>query len=56
VDWVEKGKAPDSLDISFKSPLDGTDQERILCPYPQKAVLLSHGIDNSTAAAYECTE
>jgi hypothetical protein len=56
VDWVEKGNAPDSLDISFKSSLDGTDQERILCPYPQKATLLSNSVDKSTAAAYECTK
>jgi hypothetical protein len=53
VDWVEKGVKPETLPIDFKDA-DGTQQERILCPYPSKARLLSANSDVTKARSYGC--
>jgi feruloyl esterase len=37
VDWVEKGKAPDFL-VATHSTAAKVDNERRICPYPQRAV------------------
>ncbi|PKX90532.1 tannase and feruloyl esterase [Aspergillus novofumigatus IBT 16806] len=53
VDWVEKGVAPDTLPINFKDT-NGTQYERILCPYPEKAQLVSADLDVTKAESYKC--
>ncbi len=35
--WVENGTAPDQSPVKI-TDLAGAEQNRILCPYPQKAV------------------
>ncbi len=37
VDWVENGRAPDSI-IATRSTNGVDENERPLCPYPQEAV------------------
>ncbi len=54
VDWVEKGVVPETLPINFKD-INGTQYERILCPYPEKARLVSVGLDVTKAESYKCT-
>lgn len=39
VDWVENGKAPDSM-VATHSTDGKVDNERPLCPYPKKAVYI----------------
>jgi hypothetical protein len=53
VDWVEKGVRPDTLPINFKDA-NGTQYERILCPYPEKARLVSTDLDVTKAESYKC--
>ena len=36
-DWVEKGKAPDSIVASHANSQGYVDRTRPLCPYPQQA-------------------
>jgi Tannase and feruloyl esterase len=36
VAWVEKGVAPDNMTVSI-TDINGVENSRILCPYPQKA-------------------
>lgn len=36
--WVENGTTPDRLPHSY-TPDEGTEQRRLLCPYPKKAKL-----------------
>lgn len=49
--WVENGTAPDTLPVQFTG-IDGVEQERILCPYPAKAVY--QGGNSSLAASFRC--
>ncbi|CAI7665119.1 unnamed protein product [Penicillium viridicatum] len=53
VDWVEKSVVPDTLPINFKDT-NGTQYERILCPYPERAQLVSADLDVTKAESYEC--
>lgn len=53
VDWVEKGVRPDTLPIKFEDT-NGTQYERILCPYPEKTRLVSADLDVTKAETYEC--
>ncbi|KAL2837498.1 Tannase/feruloyl esterase [Aspergillus pseudoustus] len=52
VEWVENGKAPDTLPVSFTSAT-GMTYNRILCPYPSKA-LYSQGNDPTLAESFYC--
>lgn len=47
VDWVENGKAPDSI-TAIHSSNGSVDNERLLCPYPQQSVFTgpAGGADN----------
>ncbi|KAH8689242.1 tannase and feruloyl esterase-domain-containing protein [Phaeosphaeriaceae sp. PMI808] len=54
VDWVERGVVPDTLPINFNDT-NGTQYERILCPYPEKARLVSAGLDVTKAESYKCS-
>ena len=48
VEWVENGAAPDSLTVQHLT--DGVvDNERILCPHPQRAVYVGAGDPNDPA-------
>lgn len=51
--WVENGTAPDTLPIEFCGK-DGALQERILCPYPSKAVY--QGGDSSAVESFRCVD
>jgi len=53
VDWVEKGVVPETLPINFKDA-NGTQYDRILCPYPEKARLVSAGLDGTKPESYKC--
>lgn len=37
--WVENGTAPDALPHSYTPEDGGTEQHRLLCPYPKKTEL-----------------
>jgi hypothetical protein len=37
--WVEEGTVPDSLPHTYRPKQGGPEVGRLLCPYPQKAVL-----------------
>lgn len=52
VTWVEKKKAPDTLDAEITDPATGAKMGRILCPYPQ----ISHysGGDKNSAKSFCC--
>lgn len=47
VDWVEEGKAPDSITATHSSN-GSVDNERLLCPYPQQSIFTgpAGGADN----------
>tara|TARA_R110002167_G_scaffold144413_4_gene334646 strand:+ start:175 stop:1764 length:1590 start_codon:yes stop_codon:yes gene_type:complete len=47
VDWVEQGKAPDSITATHSSN-GSVDNERLLCPYPQQSIFTgpAGGADN----------
>lgn len=47
VDWVEQGKAPDSITATHSSN-GSIDNERLLCPYPQQSIFTgpAGGADN----------
>ncbi len=47
VDWVEQGKAPDSITATHSSN-GNVDNERLLCPYPQQSIFTgpAGGADN----------
>ncbi|KAL4779613.1 tannase and feruloyl esterase-domain-containing protein [Aspergillus varians] len=51
VAWVEKGRVPRSLPASFADK-DGAKNERILCPYPEKAVYNRHGDTKSRGSSF----
>jgi feruloyl esterase len=52
IDWVEKGKAPDSL-IASKIVNGAVTRSRPLCPYPQVARYKGQG-STDDAASFEC--
>ena len=48
IEWVENGNAPDSLTVTHQT--DGVvDNERILCPHPQRAVYAGAGDPDDSA-------
>ncbi|KAJ4983901.1 feruloyl esterase b precursor [Stagonosporopsis vannaccii] len=53
VDWVEKGVAPETLPIEFNDQ-KGVSNKRILCPYPQKAVLKEPDVDVTERESWVC--
>jgi feruloyl esterase len=50
IDWVEKGAAPDRIDIS--SPGKAVRISQSVCPYPAKPAY--KGGDPKVAASYDC--
>jgi feruloyl esterase len=50
--WVEKGKAPDSI-LASRYAGDKVDRTRPLCPYPQVAVYRGTG-STDDAANFAC--
>ncbi|KAL4871605.1 hypothetical protein BDV12DRAFT_206294 [Aspergillus spectabilis] len=52
VAWVEEGRAPHSLPASFTDE-NGRKQDRILCPYPERAVYDGSG-DSTLRNSYFC--
>jgi hypothetical protein len=63
VDWVENGKAPQSVvatartganpDVPANWQTAGKPRSRPLCPYPQMATYQGHG-DINDAASFSC--
>lgn len=55
IDWVEKGKAPETIIASKyvgNDKRNGTAFERPLCVYPKEAVYV--GGDQNKASSFEC--
>lgn len=55
IDWVEKGKAPETIIATSYVGADkrnGTAFERPLCTYPKEAVYI--GGDQNKASSFEC--
>ncbi|KAI1460040.1 tannase and feruloyl esterase [Annulohypoxylon moriforme] len=52
--WVENGTAPEHTAIQFQG-LNGTTQDRIACPYPQKAKLDEACGDVANANCWSCS-
>jgi len=52
VQWVEKGKVPDKLEVDT-STLQGPPSSRILCPHPQKSRYTGKG-PNTLSSSYVC--
>ncbi|CAG8195587.1 unnamed protein product [Penicillium salamii] len=50
--WVEDGIIPETLPVSFNGT-NGVEQDRILCPYPAKAVY--QGGNVADAASFHCS-
>lgn len=54
VEWVEKGKAPDSIvGESLEVGSDGKTKTRVVCPYPKKAKL-KRGADPNKVKSWTC--
>jgi hypothetical protein len=53
VDWVETGRAPDTILAS--KPIEGGTQTRPLCPYPAQARWTGAG-SSDDAASFVCVE
>lgn len=53
VDWVENGVEPDSMPSELKDA-SGKVNNRIVCPYPKKAVFLSECGDSSSSECFNC--
>lgn len=55
--WVEKGRRPDTLigrlGLGMMGGSQGPEKQRLLCAYPQRAVL-TNGADADQAASYTC--
>lgn len=51
VAWVEQGIAPDSMPLERQNE-EGGSEERLLCPYPQRAHLSTIAGCNSTSPAH----
>ncbi|KAM0716845.1 hypothetical protein Q7P37_006697 [Cladosporium fusiforme] len=56
VEWVEKGVVPKTIPITWESTKDNSTQERILCPYPLRAVLNRNGTESDRATHFHCAE
>lgn len=54
VDWVEKGIVPETLPIAFNDT-NGTQYDRILCPYPERAQLIADSLDVTKSESYRCS-
>lgn len=52
MEWVEQGKAPDTLPVAFTGP-EGERFNRIICPYPSKAKYDGKG-DVKSAESFNC--
>jgi len=52
-DWVEHGKAPDTLTAKKTDANGNVTETRPLCAYPEAAVYKGHG-DTDNAANFEC--
>jgi feruloyl esterase len=55
VEWVERGRAPDSIIASGKNPATGKARTRRLCPYPKVAKHSGQGSPDD-AASFVCIE
>jgi hypothetical protein len=53
VKWVEKGIAPDKLEVDTTSILVGPPSSRILCPHPKKSRYTGKG-PNTLSSSYVC--
>lgn len=54
VEWVEKGKKPDSIvGESLVPGPDGKQKTRVLCPYPKKAKIRK-GADPNSVKSWTC--
>ena len=53
VEWVENGKAPDSIVAAHLDVKGNVDRTRPLCPYPQLAKYSGQGSIND-AANFRC--
>ncbi|EEU33441.1 uncharacterized protein NECHADRAFT_56660 [Fusarium vanettenii 77-13-4] len=51
--WVENGTAPESSPVTIIDR-DGEPQQRVLCPYPQRASLKKHCKDVSNVECWSC--
>lgn len=51
--WVENGTVPESLPVQLTGP-NGDKQDRIVCPYPQRAKYLTSCGDTALARCWEC--
>lgn len=54
VDWVENGLVPETIPIKFNDTA-GTQYERILCPCPEQACLVSGALDVTKPESYQCS-
>ena len=53
--WVENGTAPEHSSMNFTAP-DGSNQTRILCPYPQTALYDSNCGGSATFQCWSCVD
>ncbi|KAL4937188.1 hypothetical protein BDV06DRAFT_216069 [Aspergillus oleicola] len=53
VAWVEEGRTPETLPVTFTDDND-VRNDRILCPYPEKAVYDGRG-DPTARSSYHCS-
>jgi len=53
-DWVETGKAPESVLAPRATPAKGIDRVFRLCPEPKRAVLKAAGLNPDAAENWEC--
>ncbi|KAL4950472.1 Tannase/feruloyl esterase [Aspergillus filifer] len=53
VAWVEEGRTPQTLPVSFIDD-NNIRHDRILCPYPERAVYDGHG-DPTARGSYHCS-
>jgi feruloyl esterase len=54
VQWVEHGKAPDTLLAQKTDNQGNVTQTRPLCAYPETAVYKGHGRDTNKASSFTC--
>jgi feruloyl esterase len=54
VAWVENGTVPDNLTGYRPADTNGARAQRLLCPYPAKAVYTGSG-DVDLAESYSCS-
>lgn len=51
--WVENGTVPETVPVSFKD-MKGVQQNRTLCPYPQKPELVDGNADPAKRESWRC--